>query len=664
MSIPNKARCWSRSRRTRTRNSIVQFNPTELTFDKSVQLAEIAIPGLDAPLQQFVRGNAEKLTLELFCDTHRRRAWACRPSRSPSETDKFYQLVKIVPELHAPPVVTFFWNDEFPGNRRRDAWGNHRRNSFTGVAESVRQKFTLFSPEGVPLRATVTADAARMAAARRAAERAEPELARPHAPAPAAAGGETLSGLAGSYYQRAGQWRLVAAGQRHRRPAPAASRAVADDPVDALNVLAMGTTEFITLRQRVERPRGAVPRAALRDLKIDGVSLPQPGAARHHRAHLPRQDRGDRRLRAGRSATGTPSGCRHKYIGSEAEESAGDADAARTRNAVRALRQDGDGEARLPRRAADDADGQLHDHGADVLAERPANAGGARPEPAAPHAPRQVRRPVAQLEDRARDHRQRDRQELRRAGRPEVERQRHDARASRCRSRSTSRPSRSEPRLDVRDAEERIRHRLPVAARAAARLCRRGAARPTAAQDRIPVLRSVDRTPSPYRLVWGSRPDRAEGDADHRQPGQEGDGARLGPRQAEANQESADWSDPKLQAAEPEAARDRRALRPARRARRLRGRCSRAIEAQKMARDILLGHAQDLVKVTGHGHRPAAPARRLAGADRRYRQPPERRVLRHRHHAHVERQRLHDALHGAPRRPGHRRDGWRARGGA
>ena len=40
----------------------VQYNPTELSFDKSAQIAEIAIPGLDSPLQQFVRGQAEKLT--------------------------------------------------------------------------------------------------------------------------------------------------------------------------------------------------------------------------------------------------------------------------------------------------------------------------------------------------------------------------------------------------------------------------------------------------------------------------------------------------------------------------------------------------------------------------------------------------------------------------
>ena len=46
-----------------------QFNPSELSFQKGVQIAEIAIPGLDAPLLQFVRGQNETLTLDLFFDT-------------------------------------------------------------------------------------------------------------------------------------------------------------------------------------------------------------------------------------------------------------------------------------------------------------------------------------------------------------------------------------------------------------------------------------------------------------------------------------------------------------------------------------------------------------------------------------------------------------------
>ena len=47
----------------------VQYNPTEFSLDKGIQLAEIAIPGLDSPLLQFVRGQAEKLSVDLFFDT-------------------------------------------------------------------------------------------------------------------------------------------------------------------------------------------------------------------------------------------------------------------------------------------------------------------------------------------------------------------------------------------------------------------------------------------------------------------------------------------------------------------------------------------------------------------------------------------------------------------
>ncbi|MGB5059444.1 MAG: hypothetical protein WBO48_12150, partial [Candidatus Promineifilaceae bacterium] len=47
----------------------VSYNPTEITFNKGVQYAEIGIPGLDTPIQQFVRGQTETLTFDLFFDT-------------------------------------------------------------------------------------------------------------------------------------------------------------------------------------------------------------------------------------------------------------------------------------------------------------------------------------------------------------------------------------------------------------------------------------------------------------------------------------------------------------------------------------------------------------------------------------------------------------------
>lgn len=186
----------------------VQYNPSELQFEKSAQLAEIQIPGLDAPLQQFIRGNAEKLTMEIFCDSSERGTGLGAASVT-KETDKFYQLVKLIPALHAPPVVTFIWHKQFPGNEVGKAWGGaQRRTSFVGVAESVRSRFTLFNPVGIPLRATVTL-------VLREWRPIEKQLARQNPKSPDRSHqhvlrqGETLSALAGAFYERPGDWRPI-----------------------------------------------------------------------------------------------------------------------------------------------------------------------------------------------------------------------------------------------------------------------------------------------------------------------------------------------------------------------------------------------------------------------------------------------------------------------
>ena len=46
-----------------------RFNPERYTVTKSVQIAEITIPGLDSPAQQYVRGQSEKITFDLYFDT-------------------------------------------------------------------------------------------------------------------------------------------------------------------------------------------------------------------------------------------------------------------------------------------------------------------------------------------------------------------------------------------------------------------------------------------------------------------------------------------------------------------------------------------------------------------------------------------------------------------
>ena len=93
----------------------VQYNPGEYTIDKHAQYGEVAVPGLDSPLQQFVRGQTETLTMDLFFDTTDHGMGAGATSVT-TETDKIYQLIKIEPRRHAPPILTFVWADQFPGS--------------------------------------------------------------------------------------------------------------------------------------------------------------------------------------------------------------------------------------------------------------------------------------------------------------------------------------------------------------------------------------------------------------------------------------------------------------------------------------------------------------------------------------------------------------------
>src|SRR5271168_4813914 len=94
----------------------VRFNPTEYTLNKGAQIAEVTIPGLDSPVLQFVRGQTETLSLDLFFDSTEDGMDDSATSVTET-TDQFYQLVKIDGTTHAPPVCFFCWGSEFPGQR-------------------------------------------------------------------------------------------------------------------------------------------------------------------------------------------------------------------------------------------------------------------------------------------------------------------------------------------------------------------------------------------------------------------------------------------------------------------------------------------------------------------------------------------------------------------
>jgi hypothetical protein len=119
----------------------VQFNPTEYTRAKSAQIAEIGVYGIDSPILQFVRGQNEKLTMDLFFDTTTIGGLGESAVSVTTLTEPFYQLCKIQPKTHAPPRIQFTWSEAL---------------SFKAIVESVQQKFNLFNPKGLPLRATLS----------------------------------------------------------------------------------------------------------------------------------------------------------------------------------------------------------------------------------------------------------------------------------------------------------------------------------------------------------------------------------------------------------------------------------------------------------------------------------------------------------------------------
>jgi nucleoid-associated protein YgaU len=118
----------------------VQFNPAEYSLSKGAQIAEIAVPGIDSPILQFVRGQNEKLTLELFFDTTSDGMGETPVTDVRNLTAPVYQLVKIQSNTHAPPRVRFVWGQGL---------------SFRAIVESIQQKFTVFNPAGIPLRASL-----------------------------------------------------------------------------------------------------------------------------------------------------------------------------------------------------------------------------------------------------------------------------------------------------------------------------------------------------------------------------------------------------------------------------------------------------------------------------------------------------------------------------
>lgn len=147
----------------------VMFNPTDYSITRNMSYAEVPIPGLAMPLLQFVRGESQVLSIELFLDSSDRKGTGISipsippalelgsPHASPElvPTDKWKQLARsphaehrlmalrrlaqIDAELHAPPVIELAWTQV----------------RFRGVITGFTEKFSMFDATGNIVRARV-----------------------------------------------------------------------------------------------------------------------------------------------------------------------------------------------------------------------------------------------------------------------------------------------------------------------------------------------------------------------------------------------------------------------------------------------------------------------------------------------------------------------------
>ncbi|MEO8154440.1 MAG: LysM peptidoglycan-binding domain-containing protein [Rhizobacter sp.] len=176
----------------------VMFNPEEYSLSRENNFAQIAVPGLSAPIIQFSHGNQQSLEMELFLDTYEAHREGSRQVAAAGEdvrkhVRKITDLMNIQPATHAPPVLLFTWGSL----------------AFTCVLTRATQKFIMFLPDGTPVRARVQVSFGQYSNAELEAKEVKRETAdysKYHIVKP----GEKMTAIAATAYGDPRLWRAIA----------------------------------------------------------------------------------------------------------------------------------------------------------------------------------------------------------------------------------------------------------------------------------------------------------------------------------------------------------------------------------------------------------------------------------------------------------------------
>lgn len=123
----------------------VLFNPTEYSFERTNSFKSVPVPGLSSPLLQFVNGELDQLSMELFLDdyTDPKGPTSLQLKEANPVSKRLHDISKLLlidRDLHAPPPVRFNWGPM----------------EFAAIIEKLGRKVTMFHPDGTPARATLS----------------------------------------------------------------------------------------------------------------------------------------------------------------------------------------------------------------------------------------------------------------------------------------------------------------------------------------------------------------------------------------------------------------------------------------------------------------------------------------------------------------------------
>jgi hypothetical protein len=188
---------------------VASYNPEKYTVSKGVQYAEIGIPGLDEPVLQFIRGQNEKVNLELFFDTTE-KGMSGTVTDVRTLTSPVYGLLKVNTTTHAPQRFRVEWGTG------KSLFGQGSSSSLC-VLESMSEEFTLFAPTGEPLRAKLTVTI-RMASTVKLQYQETPRESPDRTKLVTVTRGQRISDIAYQQYGDPTQWRPIATASKIANP--------------------------------------------------------------------------------------------------------------------------------------------------------------------------------------------------------------------------------------------------------------------------------------------------------------------------------------------------------------------------------------------------------------------------------------------------------------